>query len=48
MTSIKYYLDKNKTDKLGFVPIKANITIDGKNHWKTLEKVKPKQTILQK
>ena len=42
MTSIKYYIDKNKTDKLGFVPIKANIAIDGKNHWKTLEKVKPR------
>jgi hypothetical protein len=42
MTSIKYYIDKNKTDKLGFVPVKANIAIDGKNHWKTLEKVKPR------
>jgi len=42
MPNIKYYIDKNKTDKLGFVPIKSNIAIDGKNHWKTLEKVKPR------
>ena len=42
MPNIKYYIDKNKTDKLGFVPIKSNIAIDGKNHWKTLGKVKPR------
>jgi len=40
MPKIKYYIDKNKTDKLGFVPIKGNIAIDGKNHWKTLGRVK--------
>jgi integrase len=42
MANIKYYIDKNKTDKLGFVPIKGNFAIDGKNHWKTIEKVKPR------
>ena len=42
MPSIKFYIDKNKKDKLGFVAIKANIAISGKNHWKTFEKVKPR------
>jgi integrase len=42
MPNIKYYIDKKKTDKLGFVPIKANIAIGSKNHWKTLEKIKPR------
>lgn len=42
MPNIKFYIDKNKKDKLGFVAIKANIAIDGKNHWKTFEKVKPR------
>jgi site-specific recombinase XerD len=40
MPNIKYYIDKNKNDKQGFVPIKANIAIDSKNHWKTIEKTK--------
>lgn len=42
MPKLKYYIDKNKVDKQGFVPIKANIAIESKNHWKTLEKVKPR------
>jgi len=42
MPSIKFYIDKNKKDKLGFVAIKANIAHNGKNHWKTFEKVKPR------
>lgn len=42
MPNIKYYVDKKKTNKLGFAAIKANIAIDGKNHWKTFEKVKPR------
>lgn len=42
MPSLKFYIDKSKKDKLGFVVIKANIAINGKNHWKTFEKVKPR------
>lgn len=42
MPTIKFYIDKNKADKLGFVPIKANINVNDRNHWKTIEKVKPR------
>jgi integrase len=42
MPNLKYYIDKNKVDSKGFVPIKANIATDSKNNWKTVGKVKPR------
>jgi integrase len=40
MPNIRFYLDPSKVDKNGFSPIKANIAINNKNHWRTIEKAK--------
>jgi integrase len=40
MPNLHFYIDKKKTNKQGFSPIKANIAINGKNHWRTVEKAK--------
>ncbi len=41
MPNLKYYIDKNKVDSSGLVPIKANIAVESKNNWKIVGKVKP-------
>ncbi len=40
MPTIKFYVNKSKLDKKGFVPIKANIAFGNNNHWKTITKIK--------
>ena len=40
MANITFYIDKSNTDREGFSPIKANVTIDYKNVTKTVGKVK--------
>lgn len=40
MVNVTYYIDKRNSNKKGFSPIRANITIDYKNITKTIEKVK--------
>ena len=41
MPNLKYYIDINKVDSNGLVPIKANIAVESKNNWKIVGKVKP-------
>ena len=41
MVNVTFYIDKNNSDKSGFAPIKANVTINYKNITKTVERVKP-------
>lgn len=40
MPNVKFYVNKSKLDKKGFVPIKANIAFGNNNHWKTITKIK--------
>lgn len=40
MVNLTYVIDKNNTDKNGFSPIKANVTINYQKRRKTVEKVK--------
>lgn len=42
MAKITYYIDKTNTDREGYAPIKANVTIDYKNKTKTVGKIKPR------
>ncbi len=42
MVKLTYIIDKSNTDKNGFAPIKANVTIDYKKKRITIEKVKPR------
>lgn len=41
MVNVTFYIDKNNSDKSGFAPIKANVTINYKNITKTVERIKP-------
>ena len=41
MINLTFVIDKNNTDKNGFAPIKANVTINYKKKRITVEKVKP-------
>jgi len=40
MPNVKFYINKSKLNKNGFVPIKANIAFGNNNHWKTITKIK--------
>lgn len=42
MVNLTFVIDKSNTDKNGFAPIKANVTIDYKKKRITIEKVKPR------
>ncbi|MEI6138288.1 MAG: site-specific integrase [Mariniphaga sp.] len=42
MPNIKFYIDTTKTNKQGYVSIKANIPIGKVNNWKIVGKVKPR------
>jgi integrase len=42
MVKLTFVIDKSNTDKNGFAPIKANVTIDYKKKRITIEKVKPR------
>lgn len=41
MINLTFIIDKNNTDKTGFAPVKANVTINYKKKRITVEKVKP-------
>ncbi|WP_423129720.1 site-specific integrase [Gaoshiqia sp. Z1-71] len=42
MAKIHFHINKSKTDKNGFVPIRAKISVDSTARYKVIEKVKPR------